>query len=256
MNLGHFTSNSNTQIRAKSLSVDDAGLRTYMQRIYAYMTVGLSTTGLISWLWANATTDLIINSEGKEELVLTGLGQLFYGSPLAFIFMIAPLGIILMLGIRIQKMQASTAQNMFWLLCGIYGFSLASLFFSYTGESLCRAFFIASSTFLGASLYGYVTKKSLARLGSFLFMGLIGIIIASVVNIFLGSTQMQFIICILGVLIFTGLTAYDTQALKEMYVAGEDGETRVKKTVMGALRLYLDFINLFIMLLMLLGNRR
>ena len=132
----------------------------------------------------------------------------------------------------------------------------ANIFIQYTGESVARVFFISSSTFLGASIYGYTTKKSLANFGSFLMMGLIGIILAMIINMFLGSTMMQFIISIVGVLIFTGLTAYDTQTLKEMYVAGEEGETQVKKAVMGALKLYLDFINLFIMLLMLLGNRR
>ena len=239
MNIGHFTSNTNNQARARSLSLDDAGLRTYMQRIYAYMTAGLAITGSVAWLLPN-----------------TSIGMAIINSPLSFIAMIAPIGLVLVLASRIHKMKASTAQTMFWILAACYGIFFSNIFLQYTGESVFRVFFVSSSAFLGASLYGYVTKKSLARLGSFLFMGLIGIIMASVVNIFLGSTGMQFIICILGVLIFTGLTAYDTQTLKEMYVAGENGETQIKKGVMGALKLYLDFINLFIMLLMLLGNRR
>ncbi|PPR30098.1 MAG: Inner membrane protein YbhL [Alphaproteobacteria bacterium MarineAlpha9_Bin2] len=239
MNIGHFTRNSSTQARARALSPDDVGLRAYMQRIYAYMTAGLAITASVAWLLPNTT-----------------IGMAIITSPLSFIAMIAPIGLVLILASRIHKMQAKTAQTMFWILAACYGIFFANIFVQYTGESIFRVFFISSSTFLGASLYGYVTKRSLARLGSFLFMGLIGIIMASVVNIFLGSSPMQFIICIIGVLIFTGLTAYDTQTLKEMYVAGESGETQVKKGVMGALKLYLDFINLFILLLMLLGGRR
>ena len=219
-----------------------------MQKIYGYMTVGLAITGLIAWLVSGASID--------QNGQYTALGQALFASPLGFIFMLAPLGLVIMLSMRIQKMQASTAQTMFWVLSGCYGISLASIFLAYTGESVARVFFISSSTFLGASIYGYTTKKSLANFGSFLMMGLIGIIIAMVVNIFLQSTMMQFMISVLGVLIFTGLTAYDTQTLKEMYVEGENGETQVKKAIMGALKLYLDFLNLFIMLLMLLGNRR
>ena len=248
MKIGHFTSNPNTQAKAASLSNEDAGLKAYMQKIYGYMTVGLAITGLIAWLVSGAS----INENGS----LTGIGMLLFQSPLGFIFMLAPLGLVMLLSFRIQKMQASTAQTMFWVLSGCYGISLASIFLAYTGESVARVFFISSSTFLAASLYGYTTKKSLAGFGSFLMMGLIGIIIAMIVNIFLQSTMMQFMISIIGVLIFTGLTAYDTQTLKEMYVEGENGEIQVKKAIMGALRLYLDFLNLFIMLLMLLGNRR
>ena len=248
MKIGHFSSNPQTQAKAASLSTEDAGLRAYMQKIYGYMTVGLAITGLIAWLVSGASID--------QNGQYTALGQALFASPLGFIFMLAPLGLVIMLSMKIQKMQASTAQTMFWILSGCYGISLASIFLAYTGESVARVFFISSSTFLGASIYGYTTKKSLANFGSFLMMGLIGIIIAMVVNIFLQSTMMQFMISVLGVLIFTGLTAYDTQTLKEMYVEGENGETQVKKAIMGALKLYLDFLNLFIMLLMLLGNRR
>ena len=248
MKIGHFTSNPQIQARASSLSTEDAGLKAYMQKIYSYMTVGLAITGLVAWLISGAS----FNADGS----LSGLGQLLFQSPLGFIFMLAPLGLVMMLSFRIQKMQARTAQTMFWVLSACYGISLASIFLAYTGESVARVFFIASSTFLAASIYGYTTKKSLANFGSFLMMGLIGIIIAMIVNIFLQSTMMQFMISIIGVLIFTGLTAYDTQTLKEMYVEGENGEQQIKKSVMGALKLYLDFLNLFILLLMLLGNRR
>ena len=248
MKIGHFSSNPQTQAKAAALNSEDLGLRAYMQKIYSYMTVGLAITGLVAWLVSGAAVDQNGNT--------TALGNALFNSPLGFIFMLAPLGLVMMLSFRIQKMKASTAQTMFWVLSGCYGISLASIFLAYTGESVARVFFISSSTFLAASIYGYTTKKSLANFGSFLMMGLIGIIIAMVVNIFMQSTMMQFIISIVGVLIFTGLTAYDTQTLKEMYVEGENGETQVKKAIMGALKLYLDFLNLFIMLLMLLGNRR
>ena len=181
--------------------------------------------------------DIKISKYGKitsqESVLLAGnhvsyLDIVILGcmAPLSFIAMIAPIGLVLVLASRIHKMKASTAQTMFWILAACYGIFFSNIFLQYTGESVFRVFFVSSSAFLGASLYGYVTKKSLARLGSFLFMGLIGIVMAMIVNIFLGSTGMQFIICILGVLIFTGLTAYDTQTLKEMYVAGESGETQ------------------------------
>ena len=248
MKIGHFSSNPQTQAKAAALNSEDLGLRAYMQKIYSYMTVGLAITGLVAWLVSGAAVDQNGNA--------TALGNALFNSPLGFIFMLAPLGLVMMLSFRIQKMKASTAQTMFWVLSGCYGISLASIFLAYTGESVARVFFISSSTFLAASIYGYTTKRSLANFGSFLMMGLIGIIIAMVVNIFMQSTMMQFIISIVGVLIFTGLTAYDTQTLKEMYVEGENGETQVKKAIMGALKLYLDFLNLFIMLLMLLGNRR
>ena len=248
MKIGHFSSNPQTQAKAAALNSEDLGLRAYMQKIYSYMTVGLAITGLVAWLVSGAAVDQNGNT--------TALGNALFNSPLGFIFMLAPLGLVMMLSFRIQKMKASTAQTMFWVLSGCYGISLASIFLAYTGESVARVFFISSSTFLAASIYGYTTKRSLANFGSFLMMGLIGIIIAMVVNIFMQSTLMQFIISVVGVLIFTGLTAYDTQTLKEMYVEGENGETQVKKAIMGALKLYLDFLNLFIMLLMLLGNRR
>jgi len=239
MKIGHFTNNPQIQSKASSLSNEDVGLRAYMQKIYSYMTAGLAITGCIAFF-----------------LPSTQFGMNIINSPASFIAMLAPIGIVLFLASRINTMKASTAQNMFWVLSACYGIFFANIFIQYTGESVARVFFISSSTFLGASIYGYTTKKSLANFGSFLMMGLIGIILAMIINMFLGSTLMQFIISIVGVLIFTGLTAYDTQTLKEMYVAGEEGETQVKKAVMGALKLYLDFINLFIMLLMLLGNRR
>ena len=176
-------------------------------------------------------------------------------APLAYIVMFAPLGIILWMSFGINKMRASTAQNLFWLMAACYGISLASIFLVYTGATIARVFFISASMFLSMSLWGYTTKRSLAKMGSFLMMGLIGLIIASIVNIFLGSSALQFAMSIIGVLIFAGLTAYDTQMLKEIYVANENSEAVTKKAVMGALKLYLDFLLMFQYLLMLFGNR-
>ena len=156
----------------------------------------------------------------------------------------------------IRKMSAAKAQTTFWIFAALMGASLASIFLVYTGASITRVFFITAGTFGAMSIYGYTTKRDLTKLGSFLMMGLIGIIIASIVNIFMKSSMMYFVISILGVLIFVGLTAYDTQKIKNMYLASDDSEISGKKAVMGALTLYLDFINLFIMLLRLFGQRR
>jgi FtsH-binding integral membrane protein len=170
--------------------------------------------------------------------------------------MLAPLGIVMYLSFGIAKMSASKAQSTFWVFAALMGASLASIFIVYTQMSIARVFFITSGTFGAMSIYGYTTKRDLTKLGSFLMMGLFGIIIASVVNIFMKSTMMYFVISILGVLIFVGLTAYDTQKIKNRYLASDSGELMGKKAVMGALTLYLDFINLFIMLLRLFGQRR
>jgi hypothetical protein len=170
--------------------------------------------------------------------------------------MLAPLGLVMWLSYGINRMNASTAQALFWLFAAVMGLSMASIFLRFTGASIARVFFITSGTFAAMSLYGYTTQRDLAQWGSFLMMGLIGIIIAMVVNIFLASSALQFAISVIGVLVFTGLTAWDTQQIKEMYVVSDDGQIAGKKAIMGALRLYLDFINLFMMLLQLLGARR
>ena len=170
--------------------------------------------------------------------------------------MLAPLGFVFYLSARINKMSVSSAQITFWLFASIMGLSLASVFVQFTGTSIARVFFITAGTFAAMSLYGYTTKGDLTKLGGFLFMGLIGIILASIVNIFVQSGPMAFIISIIGVLVFVGLTAYDTQTIKNMYYAGDSDSVGSKKALMGALRLYLDFINLFILLLQLFGQRR
>lgn len=225
--------------RAASVSDVDEGLRAFMIRVYNYMTLGLALTGAIAFFTANSPT--VFNA--------------IYGSGLAWVVMLAPLGFILVLSFGIQRMSFGTAQLVFWAFAGVMGLSMATIFVTFTGESIARVFFITAGMFAGMSLYGYTTKRSLAQFGSFLIMGLIGIIIASIVNIFIGSSALQFAISVIGVLVFTGLTAYDTQRIKEMYAISDSGEIMGKKAIMGAVALYLDFVNLFMMLLHLFGNR-
>ena len=179
-----------------------------------------------------------------------------YGTPLMWVVMLAPLGMVIFLSAKIQTMSAAAAQATFWIFSVLMGMSLASIFVIYTGTSIARVFFITAGVFGAMSLYGYTTKRDLTGWGSFLFMGLIGIILASIVNWFLQSSALEFAISVIGVLVFVGLTAYDTQKIKNEYVATDSGELMAKKSIMGALRLYLDFINLFIMLLQLFGQRR
>jgi FtsH-binding integral membrane protein len=231
----------------------DEGLRQYMLRVYNYMASGLALTGITAWVTAQMS--VVIAADGAI-VGLTGFGAALFNSPLRWVVMLAPLGFVFYLSARIHKLSLGGAQTAFWLFAGVMGLSLASIFLTFTGESITRVFFIASGVFGSMSLYGYTTKKDLSGWGSFLYMGLIGIIIASIVNIFVGSTAMQFAISVIGVLVFTGLTAYDTQAIKEMYAQSDDNATGGKKALLGALRLYLDFINLFIMLLQLFGQRR
>jgi len=243
MAFGKFTNDYNVKAKASSLSSTDEGLRKFMLKVYGYMSVGLGITGVIAWLFAKAFV-------AQNPLVVSLMQP-----PMAYLVMFAPLGIILWMSFGINKMSAKTSQNLFWLLAACYGVSLASIFLVYTGATIARVFFIASSMFLTMSIWGYTTKKSLAKMGSFLMMGLIGLIIASIVNIFLGSSALQFAMSIIGVIIFAGLTAYDTQVIKEIYVENENEEASSKKAVMGALKLYLDLLLLFQYLLMLFGNR-
>jgi uncharacterized protein len=217
----------------------DVGLRDYMLRVYNYMASGLALTGIVAYVAA-----------------FSGFYESIARTPLMWLIILAPLGLVMWMSYGIQRMQASTAQMVFWLFSGLMGLSLASVFLYFTGASVARVFFITAGTFAAMSLYGYTTQRDLSQFGSFLFMGLIGIVIASLVNLFIGSTALQFAISVIGVLVFTGLTAYDTQQIKEMYYAGDGYEVAGKKAIMGALRLYLDFINLFMMLMQLLGTRR
>ncbi|MCH2544527.1 MAG: Bax inhibitor-1/YccA family protein [Alphaproteobacteria bacterium] len=233
--------------------VIDEGLRAYMLKVYNYMTTGLLLTGLVAYFFGKAS---IVTGEMGQIVGVTSIGALLFGSPLKWVVMLAPLGFVFYLSARIKKMSVSSAQITFWIFSAIMGLSLASIFIVYTQASIARVFFISSGTFAAMSLYGYTTKKDLTKLGGFLFMGLIGIIIASLVNLFFQSSALHFAISVIGVLVFVGLTAYDTQSIKNMYYAGDSESVGGKKALMGALRLYLDFINLFIMLLLLFGQRR
>ena len=230
----------------------DEGLRAYMLKVYNYMTTGLVLTGFIAYFFGKAS----VAAFTPNGVILTSLGQALFNSGLSWIIMLAPLGFVFYLSARINKMSVSSAQITFWLFASIMGLSLASVFVQFTGTSIARVFFITAGTFAAMSLYGYTTKRDLTKLGGFLFMGLIGIIIASIVNIFVEWGAMAFIISIIGVLVFVGLTAYDTQTIKNMYYAGDSDSVGSKKALMGALRLYLDFINLFFLWLQLFGQRR
>ena len=246
--------NQNTTIKSSvSQTIIDQGLRAYMLKVYNYMASGVALTGFIALLLFKLA---VVSGPNGEILGLTQIGNAIYLSGLKWLVMLAPLGIVIYMSFGINKMSSSKAQTTFWVFAALMGLSLSSILLVYTGLSVTRVFFITSATFGAMSIYGYTTKRDLTKLGSFLFMGLIGIIIASLVNIFLKTSMNYFEISILGVLIFVALTAYDTQKIKNMYAASDSGEVMGKKAVMGALTLYLDFINLFIMLLRLFGQRR
>jgi uncharacterized protein len=234
----------------------DAGLRAYMIRVYNYMTAGVALTGLVAWLAYKAAGGDAIVISGHSISGLTSFGQAIFGGPLMWLFILAPLGLVMLLSFGINRLAASTALTIFFVYAGLLGLSLASIFLAYTGASITRVFFISAATFGATSLYGYTTKRDLTAVGSFMFMGLIGIIIASVVNMIWPSGTLYWAISVIGVIIFVGLTAYDTQSIKEMYDVNDDGTIAGRKVVMGALRLYLDFINLFLMLLRIFGDRR
>jgi len=237
--------------------VTDEGLRAYMLKVYNFMASGVLLTGIVSLMVFELSggMDIRLGSTGLTGLTIP-FGELVFNSGFKWLVMLAPLGIVFYMSFGINKMSATKAQTTFWVFAALMGASLASIFIFYTQMSIARVFFITAGTFGAMSIYGYTTKRDLTKLGSFLMMGLIGIIIASVVNIFMKSPMMYYVISILGVLIFVGLTAYDTQKIKNMYSASDTGELMGKKAVMGALTLYLDFINLFIMLLRLFGQRR
>ena len=217
----------------------DEGLRRHMLQVYNYMMLGLVLTGVVAYLVG--TTPALY-------------GPIF-GTPLKWVVMLAPLGFVFFFSFKIQDISAGTAQALFWAFCAVMGLSMASIFLVFTGASIARVFFIAAAMFGAASLYGYTTKADLTKVGSFLFMGLIGIVLAGLVNLFIGSSALQFAISVIGVVVFTGLAAYDTQTIKEAYAENAGIEATNKLAVMGALSLYLSFINLFQMLLSLLGQR-
>jgi FtsH-binding integral membrane protein len=228
--------------------VIDEGLRAYMLRVYNYMLVGLVLTGISAWVVAS------VPEVRDVFFVMTARGPSLSG--LGWVALLAPLGMVMFMSFKINTMSLGAAQGLFWGYATLMGVSLAPILLLYTGTSVAQTFFVTAATFGAMSLWGYTTKRDLTGMGSFLFMGLIGLIIASLVNIFFQSSMMQWVISVAGVLIFTGLTAYDTQSIKETYVAGDDGTVAGRKAIFGALRLYLDFINLFMMLIRLLGDRR
>jgi FtsH-binding integral membrane protein len=248
-----FNKQSSTAKSSVSEEIIDQGLRAYMLKVYNYMGSGVLLTGFIALLFFKLA---VVTGETGEIVGLTNFGSTIYTSGLKWVLMLAPLGVVFYMSFNIAKMTSAKAQSTFWVFAALMGASLSSIFLMYTGESITRVFFITAGTFGAMSIYGYTTKRDLTKLGSFLMMGLFGIIIASIVNIFMKSSMMYFVISILGVLIFVGLTAYDTQKIKNMYLVSDSGELMGKKAVMGALTLYLDFINLFIMLLRLFGQRR
>jgi FtsH-binding integral membrane protein len=240
-----------TTVGRTEAGVVDEGLRAYMLRVYNYMASGVAITGVVAYLiYAMAV------EQTAAGLQLTAFGQFMFASAFKWVVIFAPLAMVFYLSARISSMSLSAAQIAFWVFAALMGASISSIFLIYAGESIARVFFITAASFGALSLWGYTTKKDLSGWGSFLFMGLIGVIIAMLVNLFIASSALQFAISVIGVLVFAGLTAYDTQQIKEMYYVGDDGTIAGRKAVMGALRLYLDFINMFLLLLSLFGNNR
>ena len=236
---------------AASAADIDAGLRSYMLGVYNYMTTALAVTGLFAY----GIKMLAVGTNPAGQKYLTGLGQLLYTTPLQWVVMLAPIGMVFFLSSAMGKLKLRTAQTMFYVFAALMGLSLSSVLLVFTGESVARVFFITAGAFAGLSLYGYTTKRDLGPIGAFLVMGVIGLLLASIVNIFMQSQGMELMISVVGVLLFAGLTAYDTQRIKSMYMISDSYEVGQKKSIHGALALYLDFINMFIMLLRLLGNR-
>jgi FtsH-binding integral membrane protein len=234
----------------------DQGLRAYMIRVYNYMAIGVALTGVVAWLAFQAAGGDAIQLTPRGVIGATAFGQLVLSFPGQIVLFLATLGLVFAISWRIDRLQPSTAFSLFMVYAGLLGILLSSIFIVYTGVSISRTFFVSAASFGALSLYGYTTQRDLSPIGSFLMMGVIGIILAMLVNMFLRSTQLDLVISAIGVLCFAGLTAYDTQRIKEMYDPMEDGTIVGRKAVMGALSLYLDFINLFLFLLRFLGDRR
>ena len=236
-----YNSKASFASSASRTSTFDSALRDYMVKVYQYMSIALAISGLVAFMVASSPA----------------LMQAIFGTPLAFVVMLAPLGFVIFFGFKLNSISAEKAKSFLWIYSALMGLSLATIFAVYTATSITRVFLITASTFGAMSIYGYTTKKDLTSFGSFLIMGLIGIMIASIINIFLKSSGLDFAISLLGVFIFIGLTAYDTQRIKQTYYhfAGNN-EMVSKMAVMGALNLYMDFINLFIMLLRFFGERK
>jgi uncharacterized protein len=227
----------------------DVGLRSYMLSVYNYMASGVLLTGIVAMLFANSS---LINLIATVD----GAGQV-HATPLFYIALFAPLGIVFALSFGINRISTSTAQALFWAYAALIGVQMSSLFLVYTGVSIAQTFFAVAAGFLGLSLYGYTTKRDLSAWGSFLIMGVVGLFVAMLINMFMHSATFSLAISAIGVFLFAGLTAYDTQKIKSVYfaVAG-NGEAMAKSAVIGALNLYLDFLNMFLFLLRFMGNRR
>ena len=234
----------------------DVGLRAYMIRVYNYMAAGVALTGVVAWLTFNAAGGDAIRIVGGQITGLTPLGQMIFNPVVSIGLFVVTLGLVFFMSFRIDRLQVSTAMALFMAYAALLGVMLSSVFLTYTGASITRVFFISAASFGALSLYGYTTQRDLSAMGSFLIMGLFGLILAMLVNMFLKSSGLDFAISAIGVLIFAGLTAWDTQRIKEMYDVQDDGSVAGRKAVMGALALYLDFINLFLFLLRFLGDRR
>jgi FtsH-binding integral membrane protein len=234
----------------------DQGLRAYMISVYNYMAMGVGFTGVVAWFTFQAAGGDAVVIRGGRILNATPFGELIFSFPAVIVLFLATLGLVFLINARIDRMQAGTALVLFMVFAGLFGLMMSSVFVQFTGVSITRVFFISAASFGALSLYGYTTKRNLSAFGSFLFMGLIGLLLAIVVNWFLKSPILHFVISAVGVLIFAGLTAWDTQRIKEMYDVNDDGTVSGRKAVMGALSLYLDFINLFMFLLQFLGDRR
>jgi FtsH-binding integral membrane protein len=214
-------------------------MRGFLLRVYNYMAAGLALTGVAAYY-------------GAASGIYASLAR----TPWIWLLLLAPLALVLLLSSRIERMSLVAAQLAFWAYAALVGLSLSGIFLVYTGESIARTFFVSAATFAAMSLYGYLTRTDLTRFGSFLFMGLIGLILATLINMFLKSSALQLTVSVIGVFVFVGLTAYDTQRIRRIYVEGEEASATGKKSILGALALYLDFLNLFLMLIRLLGNRR
>jgi FtsH-binding integral membrane protein len=231
----------------------DSGLRAYMIRVYSYMAMGVGLTGIVAWLTFQAA---VVTDASGTIVGRTSFGQAIFDGPAVIVLMLATLGLVMFISFRIQHLQPATALALFMAYAALLGLMLSSVLLAYTGASVARVFFISAASFGALSLYGYTTQRSLSAMGSFLIMGMFGLLVAMVVNIFLRSTGLDFVISAAGVLIFAGMTAWDTQRIKEMYDQMQDGTVAGRNAVMGALKLYLNFINLFLFMLRLLGNRR
>ena len=234
----------------------DQALRTYMLSVYNYMAGGVALTGLVAYAMNQAAVSATPTAARMGKHFLTPFGQAVYSSPLIWVLMLAPLAMVFFLSFRVYKMSVGATQLSFWLFSAVMGASLSTILLRYTGQSIAQVFFVTAAAFGSLSIFGYVTKRDLSGMGSFLIMGVVGLILAGLVNIFMQSSALQFAISAIGLLIFSGLTAYDTQQIKDnFYAVANDSTAMTKSAIMGALNLYLDFINMFQSLLGLVGNR-